>query len=367
MADRYAAPKKMLYRNAEGNVVEIPTDQYMPSTRARSDIVLEGTPEGGEITTRLLNDPAKTRAREIARVKAERMTPSIMQMGSTNLPTGWTDEDFTRLLALQSPLGRARTQADFDEEQRLKNKLAASTAEMQLQPQGFKAYAGEQKLTPDRIVQMYGEPSPDTPALARTVLASRPTQAPSTSVVTPAAAASTPTPSNAPEGEPGFTTPDAPAQWAYGSQNPYAMAGYEPSDQNVSAPISGGGSSFAPQPPSASRASAPAPRPTRPADLPRDDSSSLLSRILGGINNRPELTKDMLAQSSASPEDSGAWMRAERQYAKIHADQPNFDLTKLDENGMKRGGAAKAAANPHKDAALHKALDIIHAMLTRGR
>jgi hypothetical protein len=38
--------------------------------------------------------------------------------------------------------------------------------------------------------------------------------------------------------------------------------------------------------------------------------------------------------------------------------------------GMKRGGTAGAGgqkvAGPHKDAALHKALDIIHAMMARN-
>jgi len=54
-------------------------------------------------------------------------------------------------------------------------------------------------------------------------------------------------------------------------------------------------------------------------------------------------------------------MRAERQYARTHKDDPNFDVTKLNEQGMKRGGAANA-----KPDSVHKALEIIHHLLTRS-
>ena len=54
-------------------------------------------------------------------------------------------------------------------------------------------------------------------------------------------------------------------------------------------------------------------------------------------------------------------MRAERQYAKTHPDKPSFDVTKLNEEGMARGGAANPA--PTKEALLHKSLEIIHHMI----
>jgi hypothetical protein len=50
----------------------------------------------------------------------------------------------------------------------------------------------------------------------------------------------------------------------------------------------------------------------------------------------------------------------------FRADKARQELEKSGESfsGLKRGGAAQA---PGKDAALHKALEIIHHMITRGR
>ena len=95
--------------------------------------------------------------------------------------------------------------------------------------------------------------------------------------------------------------------------------------------------------------------PTRPAELAREQPS-ILSKIFG----QPATTRQLFEQSQADPSDSGAWMRAERQYAKTHKDEPNFDVTKLNEQGMKRGGAAG------KPDSVHKALEIIHHLLTRN-
>jgi hypothetical protein len=85
------------------------------------------------------------------------------------------------------------------------------------------------------------------------------------------------------------------------------------------------------------------------------------SGILSGLFNRPATTKQLFQQSQDNPDDAGAWMRAERQYAATHKDNPNFDVTKLDESGMNRGGTV--GGKPDKDAALHKALEIIHHMI----
>jgi hypothetical protein len=79
------------------------------------------------------------------------------------------------------------------------------------------------------------------------------------------------------------------------------------------------------------------------------------------IFNSPVSTRDLYQRSQDNPEDSGAYMRAERQYAKTHKDEPSFDLTKLNEQGMKRGGAANA-----KPDSVHKALEIIHHLLMRS-
>jgi hypothetical protein len=89
-------------------------------------------------------------------------------------------------------------------------------------------------------------------------------------------------------------------------------------------------------------------------------SDGFLSNLFA---NRPASTKQLFEQSQTDPSDSGAWMRAERQYAKSHPDAPNFDVTQLNESGMKRGGAANS--KPGKDEAVHKALDIIQHLLMR--
>ena len=128
-----------------------------------------------------------------------------------------------------------------------------------------------------------------------------------------------------------------------------------------------GAGSTAPARPTASSSAAPTSTSSSTSAAPT--SSSPAASFLSSIFNRPASTQQLFKQSDADPSDSGAWMRAERQYAKTHPDgmDRNFDVTKLDPTtGMKRGGTAKPAG-PHKDAALHKALDIIHAMMMRGR
>ena len=109
--------------------------------------------------------------------------------------------------------------------------------------------------------------------------------------------------------------------------------------------------------------SAPMP-PRRPAEIASEASPGLLS----GLFNHPVSTRDMMNYANSNPDDAGAYMRAERQYASTHRDNPNFDMTKLDENGMARGGAAgKQSSGGGSNAAIHKALEIIHHMLTRGQ
>jgi hypothetical protein len=109
--------------------------------------------------------------------------------------------------------------------------------------------------------------------------------------------------------------------------------------------------------------SAPMP-PRRPAEIASEASPGLLS----GLFNHPVSTRDMMNYANSNPDDAGAYMRAERQYASTHRDNPSFDMTKLDENGMARGGAAgKQSSGGGSNAAIHKALEIIHHMLTRGQ
>ena len=81
------------------------------------------------------------------------------------------------------------------------------------------------------------------------------------------------------------------------------------------------------------------------------------------------------------PQDPYAGMSAKQMYEQAQDMQRSGDESganvliqragQMPDAGMKRGGTAGAggqkAAGPHKDAALHKALDIIHTMLQRGR
>ena len=86
---------------------------------------------------------------------------------------------------------------------------------------------------------------------------------------------------------------------------------------------------------------------------------------LAGLFNKPLSTAQLNQQSIDNPDDPGAWMRAERQYASTHKDNPNFDLTKLDpDTGMKRGGTVSGKSEKMPDP-VHKALEIIHHLLMR--
>lgn len=87
-----------------------------------------------------------------------------------------------------------------------------------------------------------------------------------------------------------------------------------------------------------------------------------LGNLLGKVYD-PNYQKDMSSKQlfEAAQRDSdnpAAFFRASNRWKE---ENPNYSPT---DSGMKRGGTAKAAA-PHKDAALHKALDIIHSMLSR--
>jgi len=83
-------------------------------------------------------------------------------------------------------------------------------------------------------------------------------------------------------------------------------------------------------------------------------SNGILSKIFG----QPATTRQLFKQSTDNPDDAGAWMRAERQYASTHRDDPNFDVNKLNDQGMKRGGSAGG-----KQDSVHKALEIIHHLI----
>ena len=107
-------------------------------------------------------------------------------------------------------------------------------------------------------------------------------------------------------------------------------------------------------------------QPSRAAEAPREETASLLSRIFG---RGPEYqsTGDRVVKEGGqgvnfgSGESAADFFRADRA---LRAQRPEM----FERQAEARGGAPKAAAgNGGKDAALHKALEIIHHLLTRGR
>jgi hypothetical protein len=102
-----------------------------------------------------------------------------------------------------------------------------------------------------------------------------------------------------------------------------------------------------------------------PIDLTMGNKSTPSGGGLASLFNQPLSTKQLNQQSIDNPDDPGAWMRAERQYAATHKDNPNFDVTKLDtDTGMNRGGTASGKSGKVPDP-VHKALEIIHHLLMR--
>jgi hypothetical protein len=111
-------------------------------------------------------------------------------------------------------------------------------------------------------------------------------------------------------------------------------------------------------------ASAPMP-PTRPAELAREQPS-ILSRIFSGENfqsNNQPVNKPMGgAPVNWGNSDSAAdFFRADKA---LQQARPEMFKKPADE-GMSRGGSAGNSGANGKDAALHKALEIIHHMLTQ--
>ena len=120
------------------------------------------------------------------------------------------------------------------------------------------------------------------------------------------------------------------------------------------------------QAPAASSAPASAPMlPTRPTELAREQPS-ILSRIFSGENfqsNNQPVNKPMGgAPVNWGNSDSAAdFFRADKA---LQQARPEMFKKPADE-GMARGGSARNSGANGKDAALHKALEIIHHMLTQ--
>jgi hypothetical protein len=188
----------------------------------------------------------------------------------------------------------------------------------------------------DRVLggpdQAYAEPAQGAPIVdqAKTVIAAPRVQ--------PAAAPDV-------EGEPGYTMPGAAGVWA-GAGNAAPLG--------APTPIGSGRGADPRMFMQASRPAAPAVRPEPPVPQRRPeglgDQPSLLARLFGG-GQEPKTREQLWAAANEDPENKGAYFRAAK--------------TDIAPTAEKRGGAVDA--KQHKDAALHKALDIIHAMMLRDR
>ena len=181
------------------------------------------------------------------------------------------------------------------------------------------------------------------------------------SIVTPAAAAPAPQTSAAPT----FPMDGSISGEAYGAPNQREAA------REVARAATQFDNLVDPRvPPAATRPAArPAARPTPPAplappaDFRRGETASLLSRMFGGPEYQS--TGDRVIKEGGqgvnfgSGESAADFFRADRELRKQRPEM-------FERQAEARGGAPKASGGG-KDAALHKALEIIHHMLVRGR
>jgi hypothetical protein len=174
--------------------------------------------------------------------------------------------------------------------------------------------------------------------------------------------------------EPGYTTPGAAAQWSDVDMRPQPVARPASSSQ-PSIPADGtiagqqfGTGRYAAQAerPSARPSSSSTARPssTAPATSSPVSSGFSLGNLLGKIYD-PNYQKDMSSRqlfeaAQREPENPVAFFRADKRWRE---ENPNYQPPSDD--NRKRGGAVGGTNG--KDAALHKALDIIHSMMMRGR
>jgi hypothetical protein len=163
---------------------------------------------------------------------------------------------------------------------------------------------------------------------------------------TPFAAA--PAPERSEEvGEPGYS----------GSGGGYLQAALDVSRNSMAAPAR----AAAPARQAPARQAAPMP-PSRPADMPRSSGEGSGKSWFSGMFKDPyegKSSQDLFAMQQADPDNKGLYFRAAAKQAQERKDAGET----VSQDGMKRGGAA---GGHHKDAAIMKALEIIHHMLRRG-
>jgi hypothetical protein len=177
------------------------------------------------------------------------------------------------------------------------------------------------------------------------------------------------------EGEPGYTGPGAAAQWQRAGVNMSAQP------QQVDVPVGeinpnyvrpsvGGSSSTTPARPAGAASTAVRREPidltsgARSAPAQGASPSFSLSRLFSGPEYQS--TGDRVVKQGGqgvnfgSGESAADFFRADRELRKQRPEM-------FERQAEARGGAPKASGGGGKDAALHKALEIIHHMLVRGR
>jgi hypothetical protein len=107
---------------------------------------------------------------------------------------------------------------------------------------------------------------------------------------------------------------------------------------------------------------APAAAPAQQAPA-KQDEPGFLGRIFGKDPYAGMSSRQLMDIANQNPDSPAAFFRADQALRK---EQPDMFKPKNDTvPAEKRGGPVKGNAAPGKDAALHKALEIIHHMLTR--
>jgi hypothetical protein len=160
------------------------------------------------------------------------------------------------------------------------------------------------------------------------------------------------------EGEPGYTTPGAAGMWSGVDMRAQPVAASSAEKPSTSAP-----STSAAAPATAARPTHPMPL-APPADIRPKETTSFMSRLFSGPEYQS--TGDRVIKEGGqgvnfgSPESAADFFRAEKA---LRAQRPEM----FERQAEARGGAPKATGGGGKDAALHKALEIIHHMLVRGR
>ena len=105
----------------------------------------------------------------------------------------------------------------------------------------------------------------------------------------------------------------------------------------------------------------PSPAPAAAVAAAPAADEGILSKIFGGDPYKGMSSAKLMQRANENPDDAAAFFRADKA---LRAERP--EMFPKAEEGMATGGAAMGGSDkPHKDAALHKALEIIHHLISR--